>query len=512
VHARIAALYDDMDERIGPLAGWRGHLIACAALALAVMIVFAGDVADMVHIWWTASTFEHCLFIVPIIGWLVHQRVGGLRLLTPVVWKTGLIWLVGGNFVWLLGDAAGVGMFRHAGVILMLQGVVASLLGWAVVRALLFPLFFAFFLIPFGTEMEAPLQLITAHLSIVLLWLAGVPAHIDGIFITTPNGYYKVAEACSGTKFVIAMAAYGALVCNVCFRSWGRRAIFFGGALLTCVLANGVRAFATIYVGYLYDVNAASGFDHVVYGWVFFGLVMVLVMAAAWSFFDRGPNDPWFDPSALQGEAGPVRPLHRMMGVALIVLLLAPTWSTFAAGRGSQLAPLSPPVVEGWRLSQAPMTYPWKPRYDGADSIGQWRYENAAGQVVDLAIATYARQSEGQELVGFGQGSADPASEWSWSSPATAPDNAKGEQITAPGPVVRHVVTYYRVGDAMMGSAGTVKLATLKARLLAGDQRAAAILISAEDKLTDPADDAIASFLMDLGEPKDLADAALSIR
>src|SRR3546814_1093474 len=82
----------------------------------------------------------------------------------------------------------------------------------------------------------------------ILLGLTGVPAQMQGIFITTPNGYFEVAEACSGAKFVIAMTAYGLLVCNVCFTSWRRRVAFMVGALSLSILANGVRAFATIFV------------------------------------------------------------------------------------------------------------------------------------------------------------------------------------------------------------------------------------------------------------------------
>ena len=73
-----------------------------------------------------------------------------------------------------------------------------------------------------------------------LLHLFGVPAQVDGVLITTPNGYFEVAEACSGAKFVIAMIAYGALVANVCYRHAGRRrAAFMAMALVVPVIANG---------------------------------------------------------------------------------------------------------------------------------------------------------------------------------------------------------------------------------------------------------------------------------
>src|SRR3546814_16470207 len=92
---------------------------------------------------------------------------------------------------------------------MMLQGAVVTLLGPAVARGLLFPLIYAVFLVPFGESLEGPLQDVTVAMIMPLLHLFGVPAAVDGVLITIPNGYFEVAEACSGAKFVIAMIAYG---------------------------------------------------------------------------------------------------------------------------------------------------------------------------------------------------------------------------------------------------------------------------------------------------------------
>jgi exosortase len=80
-------------------------------------------------------------------------------------------------------------------------------------------------------------------MSMALLGQTGVPAHLDGIFISTPTGLFRVAEACSGVRFLVAMAALAALVANLCFRSWPRRAAFVAAAMAIPVAANGVRAF-----------------------------------------------------------------------------------------------------------------------------------------------------------------------------------------------------------------------------------------------------------------------------
>ncbi|MET0372194.1 MAG: exosortase A [Sphingobium sp.] len=496
------------------LSGWRGHLIALAVVAAAILALFAADVWSMMSIWWNASTFGHCLFVPLLIAWLVQQRAAGLRQLTPVAWTPGLLWLGAGALAWLIGAAAGVALIRHGAIVVMLQGAVIALLGPAVTRALLFPLFYAFFMVPFGEELVPPLQLLTARLAMGFLSLSGVPAHMEGIFITTPTGYFEVAEACSGAKFLIAMTAYGALVCNVCFRSWPRRILFLAGALGLSVLANGARAFVTILVAHLTTVDAAVGFDHVVYGWVFFALVMIVVMATAWPFFDRGPGDPWFDPRRLQGVEPAAQPSGRIALAALVITVAAPLWlaATSAASAPLPGAP-SLPDMAGWTRETTPGGYPWRPRFDGADHLVMARYRSGAGQVVDFAIATYDRQEERRELVGFAQGAADPDTEWTWSSPAPAPQGARGEQITAPGPVVRHVVSFYGVGGApLTGNKPEVKLETMQARLLGGDQRAVALLVSAEEGEGRPAAAAIDAFLRAMGDAQAIADRSIGVK
>src|SRR3546814_2877824 len=80
-----------------------------------------------------------------------------------------LLWAGAGAFCWLIGDAAGVALARHLGLIVMLQGAVIGVLGPQISRALAFPLFYALFMVPFGEEFVPILQTITAQLSMLFL-------------------------------------------------------------------------------------------------------------------------------------------------------------------------------------------------------------------------------------------------------------------------------------------------------------------------------------------------------
>ncbi|WP_010216807.1 exosortase A [Sphingomonas sp. PAMC 26621] len=490
-----------------PVGAWQRHGGILGAVALVLVAMFWSDVATLAHIWWTSTTFGHCLFIGPVLVWLVWQRRAELAQIRPVAWSPGLVLVALDGFGWLLGDAGSVALARHFGLVLMLQGAVVTLLGPNVARALLFPVGYALFLVPFGEGLEGPLQTVTIALTMPLLHLFEVPATVDGVLITIPNGTFEVAEACSGAKFVIAMFAYGTLVANVCFVSWRRRAGFLVVALVVPVLANGVRAFGTIYAAYRTSVARATGFDHIVYGWLFFGVVMAAVLALGWRWFDRAPDAPMVDPTALQRP--PRRQIDLAIAAALTLATAAafPAWAAAIAGRAQALPDrIALPAVPGWHRVPSSTRAPWSPNYPGADHILQGRYADARGESVDLAIAVYGSQREGKEIVGFGVG---PLREDDvWIRIEDRPELAGGAvmRVLARRAVEREIVTWYRVGDTVTHAGNVVKIETVKARLFGGPQRAVAVHLSAERMPGADPRAAMTRFLSALGPIDVLAD------
>jgi exosortase A len=346
---------------------WQRHLGALALLSAAILAIFWRDAADMVGIWWHSSTFTHCLLMVPMIGWLVSQRAALLRPLTPVYWWPALLWMAGAGLVWLVGEAAGVGLFRQLGLVLMLQGAVVAALGEKLVRALLFPLAYALLLVPFGEELVPLLQTLTAHISMVLLHLSGIAAQMEGVFITTPAGFFEVAEACSGVNFLIAMLAYAVFAAHLCFRSWTRRIVFVALALATTILANALRAYGTMAAAEIWGIEAAGGIDHIFYGWIFFGLVILLVMLVAWRWFDRPANDAAVDVSALGGLPRFAGRAKAVLPPAFAIPLFFAGWAMLVGGRTAPLPDsMAVEAPTGWRDASA-AGVAWAPRFDGAD-------------------------------------------------------------------------------------------------------------------------------------------------
>lgn len=272
-------------------AAWRMPLAALLAAVLALGLVTAQAWGAMLHQWWIIDTYNHLMLVPFIIAWLVALKEDELAALTPAPFAPGLLAVAAALGVWWEGEAREINLIAQAGAVGAVQAAVVTMLGLRISLVLALPLAFASFLVPFGDEIIAPLQFLTADIAIALTHASGVTARINGIYIDTPAGLFIVAEACSGVKFLIAMVSLGVLVCFTRFTRWSRRAALMAACIIVPILANGVRAWATIYVAQYVGAEKATGFDHIVYGWIFFAIITAAVLGGAWRFIEREPED-----------------------------------------------------------------------------------------------------------------------------------------------------------------------------------------------------------------------------
>lgn len=488
---------------------WRIPLVRIVLAWAGLIALTIHDWATMADKWWNISTYNHVLFVPLIVGWLIWVRREELARLAPAPWWPGLVAIAGSLFLWLLGTIAGVNSVSQLGAVAMLQASTVMLLGPRVFAALLFPLGFMLFLVPFGDELVPALQMITAKLVIELTHWSGIPAVIEGVFIDTPAGLFEVAEACSGVKFLIAMIALGALIAHTCFLSWKRRVLFLVAAIVLPILANGVRAWGTIYIAQSQGIEFAAGFDHIFYGWIFFALVVFILLAAAWRWFDRAPDDLGPDIAAIERSPmlAALSNLTMRGGRALAVILglgmAFSLWATLASRVEAQLPDqIALPAVPGWELVDYAPTAAWEPRATGASHRLIGRYVNAAGQAVDVFVAVYSAQGDGHEASAFGEGALTPGTPWRWLEPGISHAGAQADYLLAYGHVKRLAETSYRNGTLTTGSNARLKLATMQNRLLLRSKPTILAILSAEETPEHDAAKSIAAFraaLMDEG-------------
>ena len=78
----------------------------------------------------------------------------------------------------------------------------------------------------------------TANFTVLGLRLSGIPVFREGLHFVIPSGSWSVVEACSGVRYIIASLTVGSLFAYLSYRSFKRRLIFFGVALVVPVIAN----------------------------------------------------------------------------------------------------------------------------------------------------------------------------------------------------------------------------------------------------------------------------------
>jgi exosortase A len=378
---------------------WRGAILRIGVLLIAIFILYWSTFISMVDIWERSETYMHGFLIFPISLWLVWNARNRVNRLFPQTDWRGLVLLAMAGAGWLLADAGGVQVVTQYAFVTILIAAVWSVLGLGVVRALFFPIIFLYFAVPVGEFLIPPLQHFTSSFVVTALKITGVPVFREGNNFTLPNGNWSVVEACSGLRYLIASLTLGCLYAYLSYRSIWRRLLFIVLSGLVPVLANGLRAYMIVMIGYLSDMKYAVGIDHIIYGWLFFGLVMMLLF---WI------GNYWREDQEITGEKSVDDALnltphdggHGWRGVligALLILLVWPVYGMLLDSRQSaNLAQLKVEPASGWQV--VPPITDWKPHWLRADRSLLQSYSNGDDRVL-LALDYYATQRQGAELI-----------------------------------------------------------------------------------------------------------------
>lgn len=376
-------------------------LIALGAVVV-LGLIYASTFLQMVEVWLNSVTFRHGLVIIPITAWLVWRARGQLleSPVTPCWWALpGLLVLTA---TWLLGRLTDVGVVQELAMIAMIPTLVVATLGMEAFKALRFPLLYLFFAVPVGWFLVPPLMHVTAFIAVQGLKWTGIPVFQDGFRISVPTGDFLVANACSGIRYLIACLALGTLFAYLFYRSWWRRLLFMGVAFCVPIIANGLRAYGIILLAYLSDMRIATGFDHVIYGFIFFAFVLFLMFWLG-SLFREDLAD---EPDASYPRASPTEPVSGGVArvglaavVAIAVAAAGPVVWTVAQG-GEPSAAAHGALFSGRDGWQGPTTISgaWRPLFSGdhREFAGAYRRR---GRRVEVFVEAYPYPHQGEAVV-----------------------------------------------------------------------------------------------------------------
>ncbi len=483
----------DNNRPIAPQGATRG-LWAAGLFGVALLAVFYQTTWSMVSIWIRSETYAHGFLILPIALWLVWERRHGWQQLQPTPAPLVALLLLPLGALWLVAHLVDVLVIQQLALVAILVVGVWAIVGHAMARALAFPLGFLFLAVPMGEALVPPMMEFTATSTVWLIQLTGIPVYREGLYFTLPSGNWSVIEACSGVRYLIASLTLGILFAGITYKSTWRRAAFILAAIIVPVLANTVRAYMIVMLGHLSGMTIATGVDHLIYGWVFFGVVMLLLFWVGSLFREdlepvavgdgHDEVNEAANPAVGQKDAGGhvlVEPATyvdtvRLLPATLLVLAMAGVWPLAAVvlpadsyrfdAQALQLAPLS----DGWRPA-APATDTW---VSGSRVSGQTRQYFRRHQALVTLTVQYGEGEDAmldREVVGSSRYFAEHKSPWRVTAQGVREVNlppavlAVEEAILSNGQENWLAWSWYRIGSLNTSNDYRAKVQQVLARL-----------------------------------------------
>lgn len=400
----MASYSQSVPRPIAALSSWSSWMVAGAILvvaAVALCLLFAAETKGAYEVWLNSTAYNHCFLVLPVALYLAWSRRGALELLTPQSELKWLLLLAPLSLLWLSTVLIGVLELQQLLVVAMFEVVALAVLGGGVYRAMLAPLLYLFFLVPFGDFLVPYLQEWTAAFAVTALRLVGVPVYWDGLLIDVPSGNFIVAEAWAGLRFLIASVAFGVFFSALVYRSRVRWLAFVALSIVVPIIANGFRAFGIIGLSELTNNATAVEADHLIYGWAFFTAVTLLLIAIGLRFSDQGPGIDISAPLEAVRKPPAARPWNAALA-GLLGIALATSGPAYAqlrdwrAENGTK-SRFDAPSVKMWKPVSAAL-FDWQPVIEDPDGKYVGAYDNGGAGVI-LYIAFYREAGLHNNLV-----------------------------------------------------------------------------------------------------------------
>lgn len=462
----------------------RATMLLAALGLLAPFALYFSTAQSIVSIWNSSETFAHGYAILPICLWLVWRRRENFALIpaAPCWPALGLLALAGAG--WLAASMGEVQVVMQYAFVAMIPLAALALLGPRLAGSLAFPLLFLLFAVPFGEVFVNPLINFTADFTVAAVRATGVPVLRNGTRFELPTGSWSVVEACSGVRYLISSVTLGCLYAYLNYRSTLRRLVFVGLSVVVPIVANGLRAYMIVMIGHASGMELATGVDHLIYGWLFFGVVMFIMfwIGSYWREDDTpGPRATRPVPAVM-----PVAP-RRMAAMAAAVVLVAAIWPAFASY--NEHANFNPrpvslePVAVKWPA--APAFASWEPRYMEPDARFGGAFKSGALQPVSLDILYYRNQDKTKAAISSVNRLAGEKDAWHETGSSPRVESAAGRELALretrlQGPGGTLLVWHWLwVGGHHTASNYAGKLWQAGAKLRFGGDDAAAVMLAA---------------------------------
>lgn len=253
--------------------------------------------------YWRSGDNSYCYLVFPLFVYLLWEYRSRFQFkeITWSAWGVVIVFLSLGAI--LIGQLASVITLMFAGIWGCIAGIIVMLYVDRI-RRLLFPIFFAAFIIPLppylNNILTFNLKMAASSLAVKLLRVTGVSVLQEGNIIDLGIRKLQVVDACSGLRFFMPMLLLALLIGFFFNRHWWSKACLVLFILPASIAFNALRIWGTGILAYYGYPEAAEGMFHDFSGWLIFilsaagifGLSMLLKKIEGSGFEEKKPSRP----------------------------------------------------------------------------------------------------------------------------------------------------------------------------------------------------------------------------
>jgi exosortase len=278
------------------------------ALATTIAVVYGGTIGGLWREWTSSPDASYGLLLTTVALVSIWARRADLaRALTtrqPTT-TSGFVMFAAALLLYLVGQLGADVFLTRVSLVAVITGSIWFVAGPATARAIAAPLLFLLIAVPLPAlvvnAITLPMQLTASRIAEHTLAAGGMAVFRDGNVLELPSASLEVAEACSGLRSAISLAAIGVLLASIgagpaeagrYVRSWWRRVVLVAAAIPIAIVINGLRIAATAVATETWGADAATGAWHTFGGWItFIGSVAILI-ALQRAIGQRGEHHP----------------------------------------------------------------------------------------------------------------------------------------------------------------------------------------------------------------------------
>jgi len=244
-------------------------------LVVVLVVLFFPSFTGLSHEWtqWDQS-LAHAYPLLLCFLFLLYRAspLAAIKQSWWVNWLLALI-LIAGSLLWFLFHVIQIKILEQLIIVPILYCMIAFVFGVKTLWQLRFLLIMPLFVLPIWDYLTDPLVQLASTVVGEMVRIIRIPALIDGSSIFIPSGHIMIADGCSGLRYLIISLALGYTISYLNgYKEKGLILSLLIAAILGLV-ANWLRIFILILVGYYSEMQSSLMQDHETFGWILFAVI-----------------------------------------------------------------------------------------------------------------------------------------------------------------------------------------------------------------------------------------------